>query len=535
MVLNRQAAPDMSDVTLTWTNPSTDVQGNPLTDLTGVMIFRDGNYLTTIAMTADNIGREMTYTDTSVSNGIHKYRFLPVNSQGSGNSDKDDIEACVGLNPPGMVTNLNVSENNGEVKLSWTAPTEGLYGGYFDQSSITNYKITIKSLSSRYEKIHIVKTGGSKPSYVLSQEYGLGLLSYAVSAVNSVGEGPKCDFSEPIWVKPDNYIFMHTGEVIVDNDQTYTFIDYDGEYSPYYSPGHSDALTFRPADPNRIIKVEFGMIGVWPPLFIFNGDAVDFDNPKNLIGRLTTPQGQFSKISWVYSTSFKSPDGPVTFFFNADDSVSGVYGWRAFVSAVERKDYDLMAGRLLGPYKEDRNYELNVHRGGAYTYTVPVYNIGKSSVEEGSYKVQFLRGNSVYVTYPGSALAPNQSINYTANIPVEISYTDIQAKVIFSKDEDESNNSSNVLTPMAGNKQGITDGVDEVETPQITVYPNPASNMINIAGADVRKAELYNAAGLMVTCGNSQTLNVKHLPTGIYYLRITDASGSVQTLKVVKQ
>ena len=74
-VTERKAEPQGNQVVLSWKNPSIDAQGNVLSELTGVKIFRDDVLVTTVSVTADKIGEAMDYTDTNLSDG--SIRFMP--------------------------------------------------------------------------------------------------------------------------------------------------------------------------------------------------------------------------------------------------------------------------------------------------------------------------------------------------------------------------------------------------------------------------------------------------------------------------
>jgi hypothetical protein len=70
------------------------------------------------------------------------------------------------------------------------------------------------------------------------------------------------------------------------------------------------------------------------------------------------------------------------------------------------------------------------------------------------------------------------------------------------------------------------------------IYPNPAQTRIYLdLPAGYNKVQLYNLTGLMVmeTTGNSVNglLNVESLPSGVYFLKISDNQGNTKVQKVV--
>ena len=65
-------------------------------------------------------------------------------------------------------------------------------------------------------------------------------------------------------------------------------------------------------------------------------------------------------------------------------------------------------------------------------------------------------------------------------------------------------------------------------TYQVTVYPNPASEMLYIQGFEPSEVQVFNTLGQKVkTVENATEINVSDWAEGIYVLRITDADGKV--------
>ena len=81
-------------------------------------------------------------------------------------------------------------------------------------------------------------------------------------------------------------------------------------------------------------------------------------------------------------------------------------------------------------------------------------------------------------------------------------------------------------------------GIDEVETLQVNIYPNPASRYLNIESAEtMASVVVYNAVGqqVMLHTVNSTgtTLDLGTLATGNYTLRIVGTDGSMTTRKFI--
>ena len=66
------------------------------------------------------------------------------------------------------------------------------------------------------------------------------------------------------------------------------------------------------------------------------------------------------------------------------------------------------------------------------------------------------------------------------------------------------------------------------------LYPNPAYNELNVvydASLDVKNIAVYNIIGKVMSVykvsGTSANLNIENIPSGIYFLRLYNSTGSV--------
>jgi hypothetical protein len=124
---------------LSWTNPTTTVGGDPLTTIDSVIIERDGDLLT--AFTNTTPGQAMSYDDANIFQaGMYGYTVVCSNAAGRGVPSSANV--WIGSDVPGAVSNLVMTpaENNQlEATLTWVNPTEGAHGGFY--SGITGYII----------------------------------------------------------------------------------------------------------------------------------------------------------------------------------------------------------------------------------------------------------------------------------------------------------------------------------------------------------------------------------------------------------
>lgn len=80
----------------------------------------------------------------------------------------------------------------------------------------------------------------------------------------------------------------------------------------------------------------------------------------------------------------------------------------------------------------------------------------------------------------------------------------------------------------------ITDVADELGNDGISISPNPTNGLVRIEGTTVSEVQVYNAMGqLMKTAYNSNEINLKGLPRGVYTVFIGDKDGNYVIRKVV--
>ena len=178
---NLAATGGNAQVTLNWQAPASD-GGSPVTNY---RIYRGAAPGTKTLLTT--VGAVLTYTDGAVTNGLtYYYQVSAVNGPGEGAKSN---EASATPNPPppppsppSAPTNLVATGGNAQVALTWQAPTSN--GG----SQITNYRVYRGTTSGGKT---LLATLGVVTSYTDTSVTNGVTYYYQVSAVNSVGEGPR--------------------------------------------------------------------------------------------------------------------------------------------------------------------------------------------------------------------------------------------------------------------------------------------------------------------------------------------------------
>ncbi len=419
-VTARKATVSGNSVTLSWTNPSTDAQGNALASLTAVKVMRNGALVTTVNTTA--IGQQASYTDKDLADGQYTYSLVPVNGKGDGGVETDGIAVTVGNDTPGQVKGFSVATGDSNAQLSWSAPDAGEHGGAFDPAGITGYVVTRRAEGSTTATTINVEAGKT----ALTDAPGFGRYVYSVAAVNGVGQGPAVSAPQ-VLVKPANWIVMGQGaKAEVEDGVTYKFYDYSG--TGYYPNNRRDTIVVAPKSPNSYVTADFTQFSLdtyGDSLKVFNGAGVT----APLYGSFTA-ESVPAELKHVEATNAA---GALTFVFFSD-AMSRDQGWVANVSAVVKKANDLAATSLAtnGYPKVNENVD----------YEVGVMNKGVNTAS--GYKVQVKDASGrVLAEADGPQLASMATASVKLSyVPKTVGTTTVEGYVQYGADDDNTNNTT---------------------------------------------------------------------------------------------
>lgn len=158
---------------LSWQLPTQTYMKQPLSEISGIRVWRDNQLIAELAADATS------YSEENVPYGLHEYKVRAYNAAGEGLYVTRN--AFVGKDTPGSPVNLSFTAEGSTAKLVWDRPTSGANGAWFDTSSIT-YKVT------RHPDETVVAEGLVQCNYtdVVTAVAGY---SYTVTAFNNEGEG----------------------------------------------------------------------------------------------------------------------------------------------------------------------------------------------------------------------------------------------------------------------------------------------------------------------------------------------------------
>lgn len=78
-------------------------------------------------------------------------------------------------------------------------------------------------------------------------------------------------------------------------------------------------------------------------------------------------------------------------------------------------------------------------------------------------------------------------------------------------------------------------GIEDVDNVNVSVYPNPANDVLNIEGEGIQQIELMDLSGRTVLhTFNTGSLNISNLANGVYMVRVITNNG-ISTQKIIKK
>lgn len=120
------------EASVKFTAPAADTKGNQLTALEKIELVRDEQVIN--SWTAPQTGAALSYTDTEVTTGLHRYEVIAYNEKGAGYPAVASV--YVGVDVPAPVENVVLAVDGGKATISWTPAAKGVNGGYVDNASL---------------------------------------------------------------------------------------------------------------------------------------------------------------------------------------------------------------------------------------------------------------------------------------------------------------------------------------------------------------------------------------------------------------
>lgn len=196
------AAQGVRAATVKFTVPDKDNKGSDLESVTSAVIRRNGVQIASLTNVAP--GQPVAYEDKNVgADGMVKYSVSCSNANGEGVEAVK--EAYVGVDAPGAVIGLAITEKENHPYLRWTAPSKGVNGGWFDATAVT-YRIVRSDgqvVAEAHSGTDFTDTGFTSPAkgqdavwYLVTPYVGETKGAYAQSELLLCGTPYPCPLTE---------------------------------------------------------------------------------------------------------------------------------------------------------------------------------------------------------------------------------------------------------------------------------------------------------------------------------------------------
>ncbi len=174
--------------------PTADAQGTALDAAVKINVYRDGTLVRTFAEA--HPGEALSWLDEGVpESGIHTYRVVASNAAGEGAEAK--AEAFVGVDVPGAAGNVTLHDVDGKAVISWTAPTVGSRGGWFDPATVTYRVIRSDGQVVAEGYTSTTFTDAKLPASTSQQLIYYVITTYGGNAKGDYAVTPYCVFGNP--------------------------------------------------------------------------------------------------------------------------------------------------------------------------------------------------------------------------------------------------------------------------------------------------------------------------------------------------
>lgn len=474
-VSDLQVIPDPQgepQVALSFKAPSTNIAGASLAQLDKIEIYHGIEQDPIKVFNAPTPGASLNWTEDGVS-GWMEYRIVPFAGGKAGR--KAEARVFVGWDVPLAVTDITVSDAQGQPTVTWQAPTVGENGGYINPSALSytiyRYEDDFQLLAKDFKGLSFTDSSldGSEMQH---------LVAYMIipSSPSGAGEAAASDYI--VFGDPYEGNFLETFADASVHSTPWVLTKVKGKtqlwgvtsygVNPQCSPvGYDDGMAVYSADgytndEGRMISPKLSIQGMNAPAFSFylyhnyTQEHAAWDEPfeDRLIPELLLPDGTFVALDdaifvddlgtgWLkYSYSLADfVDLPWirVSLHGITSCEQNIYVDHVQVSNVVQND--LQAYSFTGP--------STVEAGKNAKYKLTVFNYGANDVAGSQYSLKLLDNGTLVKTLPGKAIASKEYQTFEFVIPygrddVGTSHR-MSAEIDFAADELVSNNRSEVL------------------------------------------------------------------------------------------
>ena len=476
--------------TITFCTPNKTIDGQSLTELTKVDLYRNDKLIHTFDQPAVNT--VITYEDTqNLTNAKYTYKVIATNKSGS--SDPVSASAYIGTDIPGPVLNLQATYDYETHKavITWDAPTKGANGGYINPEGIRytirryledkNSSISGEISETRFEDIVDIdwlnETAEAKYKELEEQSGykvmrtiiidGQGMYYYVVKAVSDIGQGPETHSNSIVlgdaYTLPyeetfsngelDHYMLMHTTSGVSrwsayadsrfsqDGDDGFigfasSIIDSQMSNGKETDMAHTGRICLKGIEnPTMTFYYLYGFAMANPLLIKTSVDGINFKTVATI--DLTDKDKQDKYIRAIVSLKDIANAESAYVGFEATVANTAENILIDNIMIFDQKDNDLMSKiHLLPP---------NLKTDEAHNVNVAVHNLGVNNIEKGAYTVNVFVDDMLAGSVQGPAVNSGEIINVVVPTTATIDMSplsSIYAELAYNKDEYIDNNRS---------------------------------------------------------------------------------------------
>lgn len=470
-----QGANGAKDITISFKTPAVTFGGSNLTELTAVNIYNGTTAVKEFANPA--IGAELSFTDENPAAGKNTYSIVAVNT--AGKSIPVEVEGWSGNDVPGVPTDVKLLATDTKTAvLSWTAPKYGANGGTMDASQLT-YNIYD---SSNKKVASAIKTTSFTVSDINSTD-GQVSLAFEVEAVNAAGTGERANSNSQIFGEAYKNSFAESfaGGELHTKCWTKEVIDpspFSNEfYGRYWGLKHTSKWDRGPVPAaqdgdngyliaytdyinveSRYVSPKINMADVKNPVLSFW--FYHYFNPDTENGYSHYNETMTPEIRVDGATDYVALSKPIHLmngngWYRYDILLSDYIGKKDFQIAFKAHNYlsyDMHIDNITISGVKDKDITVTgidapekIAVGSTRQVAVTVRNNG--AVAASNYQVQLLRDGNVVATQDADeALAFGAEKTFAFDVTPSIADAGntykYKAQVIYSGDEDDTNNAS---------------------------------------------------------------------------------------------
>ena len=190
---------------------------------------------------------------------------------------------------------------------------------------------------------------------------------------------------------------------------------------------------------------------------------------------------------------------------------------------------------------------VNSVNAAANTYVHIVYK--NNSATNNQIRFQFRSDGDNYVGFFGANSSINQSMGSFETLDIDLASARPEWTGTAQDFQVALRNTANAGNATDANgtleidrivfDNNATLNIEQFNTNEISIYPNPAKNVVNIsANSEIKMVRVLDITGKLVLTENAlsnNSINVSNLKTGVYILNVTLANGNQSTKKLIKQ